>query len=250
MTRQRDGSTSPFLERHFSSMKRREYERRSMLALALALLCAMPQMNAFSPSLGCIENTKSSCYHQNRHHDNSPHQTNTLLSMASTSTESASSTETPPPARRPDTVTATSEALAQQVLETMQQESVSLGRQHAEQFGLDEENDNSMTSAGLFALLDSMKKTLALGLQGYPLVIRKEQLEQAVRNNDSLLFQNFFTMKHLEQALEDDFLDAARGSTDNRKAWHITTVSNPRGDSFEEARMTYDDVLQAMEKGT
>jgi hypothetical protein len=30
----------------------------------------------------------------------------------------------------------------------------------------------------------------------------------------------------------------------------ITTVSNPRGDSFEEARMTYNDVLQAMEKGT
>ncbi|KAL3903530.1 MAG: hypothetical protein SGARI_005337, partial [Bacillariaceae sp.] len=95
------------------------------------------------------------------------------------------------------------------------------------------------TSAGLFALLDGMKKTLALGLQGYPLILRKADLEKALLTEDDalLLFQNFFTMESLEQALQDDFLDAAR-------------VSNPRGDSFEEARMTYEDVQKAMEKGT
>jgi hypothetical protein len=169
--------------------------------------------------------------------------------MASTST-SASTSDTPL-AKRPDVVTPQSEALAQKILDQIQRESSKLGRQHAEQFGLDEENENSMTSAGLFALLDSIKKTLALGLKGYPVVLRKTDLQKALLDtDDSLLFQDFFTMKNLEQALEDDFLDAARGSTDNRKGWQITTVSNPRGDSFEEARMTYDDVLQAMEKGT
>jgi hypothetical protein len=67
-----------------------------------------------------------------------------------------------------------------------------------------------------------MKQTLSLGLQGYPLVLRKATLEQVLMPpENSVLFQNFFTMADLEKAVEDDFLDAARGSTDNRKGWKV-----------------------------
>jgi hypothetical protein len=139
------------------------------------------------------------------------------LASVSTTDESAS-TEAPPPFRRPDVITAVSEALSQQLLENMQQESAALGRQYAEQFGL----DDSATCAGLYALLRAMKQTLSLGLQGYPLVLRKAALEQVLMPpENSVLFQNFFTMAYLEKAVEDDFLDAARGSTDNRKGWKV-----------------------------
>lgn len=139
-------------------------------------------------------------------------------------------------------------------------ESAKLGREHAEMFGLDEsENDEQLqTSAGMFALLDAIKKTLgadgALGLSGYPLVLRKAEMERAMAGEEesatATLFEKSFTMKDLEKALEDDFLDASRGSTDNRKGWAISPVSVPTGESFEEARMTYQDVQKALEKGT
>jgi hypothetical protein len=55
--------------------------------------------------------------------------------------------------------------------------------------------------------------------------LRKEELP-------SVSLQGFFTMQHLEKALEDDFLDAARGSTDNRKGWKVRWtnhyLTNPR----------------------
>jgi hypothetical protein len=110
----------------------------------------------------------------------------------------------------------------------------------------------------MFALLDAIKNTLGadggLGLSGYPLVLRKAEIERAMLADGELssktIFEKFFTMKDLEKALEDDFLDASRGSTDNRKGWSISPVSVPTGDSFEEARMSYEDVQRALEKGT
>jgi hypothetical protein len=38
---------------------------------------------------------------------------------------------------------------------------------------------------------------------------------------DAVVWDNFFTMRDLEKAVTDDFLDAARGSTDNRKGWKV-----------------------------
>jgi hypothetical protein len=183
-----------------------------------------------------------------------------------------------------------SESLAEVLLGTIKDRSAQLGREHAEMFGLDDdrvesysdndednENENEIpqtstaTSAGMFALLDAIKQTLGsdgvLGLSGYPLVLRKAEIERAMNMNlasdgesttpssstsstKTTLFEKSFTMRDLEKALEDDFLDASRGSTDNRKGWAISPVSIPKGDSFEEARMTYEDVQKALEKGT
>jgi hypothetical protein len=119
-------------------------------------------------------------------------------------------------------------------------------REYAEMFGFGE------TEASLYNLFDAMRKSgLALGLKGLPYVLRKDEIVKAIGGNgEKTLFDGFFTISDLEKALEDDFLDASRGSTDNRKGWKIAAVSNPRGDSFEEARMRYEDVQVALEKGT
>jgi hypothetical protein len=117
-------------------------------------------------------------------------------------------------------------------------------REYADMFGL------GGTEMGLYCLLDSMRKSgIALGLRGLPYVLRKDDIAKALDQEEGV-FDGFFTMDDLEQALEDDFLDASRGSTDNRKGWKIAAVSNPRGDSFEEARMRFEDVQAALEKGT
>ncbi|VEU37336.1 unnamed protein product [Pseudo-nitzschia multistriata] len=169
-------------------------------------------------------------------------------------------------AKRPDVLTEKSEALAEGILKRMAETSAGLGMEHAAMFGLDddetdEKNGQERTSAGLFALLNAIKTTLgdggSLGLNGHPLVLRRADLEAAMGlepaspgSSTATLFENAFTMADLEKALEDDFLDASRGSTDNRKGWAIAPVSVPRGDSFEEARMTFDDVCAALDKGT
>lgn len=47
--------------------------------------------------------------------------------------------------------------------------------------------------------------------------------------------------------MHQDFLDAQVGSTDNRKGWQVAAVSQPTGSSFDEARMTLQQVKSAME---
>lgn len=115
-------------------------------------------------------------------------------------------------------------------------------QQYAAMFGLEEGPEDAFHA--LFLAI----KSVPLGFKGYPFVLRDDALADAWK--ESTGFRGFFTMNDLEQAVQDDFLDAARGSTDNRKGWQITDVSVPRGDSFEEARMTIDDVEAALDKGT
>ena len=183
--------------------------------------------------------------------------------MSSTSSETAATDASATTSfKRPDVVSVRSESLAEVLLGRIKDQSAQLGREHAEMFGLDESDDENQkveTSAGMFALLDAIKNTIAtdggLGMSGYPLVLRKAEIERAMAadgesSSTTTIFEKSFTMKDLEQALEDDFLDASRGSTDNRKGWAISPVSIPKGESFEEARMTYQDVQKALEKGT
>lgn len=97
-----------------------------------------------------------------------------------------------------------------------------------------------------YKLFQGVREKVTLGLKGKPFVLRNKDLEAA--NVKS--FKGFFTFDDLEKAVNDDFLDAGRGTTDNRKGWKMATVSNPRGQSFDEARLTFDDVQTALEKGT
>lgn len=114
---------------------------------------------------------------------------------------------------------------------------------YARMFGL------SSAEAAFYAFFASLRTaSVPLGLKGKPFVLRKAEIENIFGLETS--WAGFFTVQDVKKACEDDFLDAARGSTDNRKGWKITDVSVPRGDSFEEARMTFEDVQAALEKGT
>jgi hypothetical protein len=94
--------------------------------------------------------------------------------------------------------------------------------EYADMFGF------AKSEAGFYGLVEAMKKAqIAMGLRGVPFVLRRNEIEAIVGgggdddDDDDILFQGFFTMKDLERAVEDDFLDAARGSTDNRKGWKV-----------------------------
>jgi hypothetical protein len=136
----------------------------------------------------------------------------------------------------------TTSTLGELVLKTMESLRVE-SKDYAETFGL------SAAEAAFYGIFAALRKAhVPLGLKGQPFVLRHDQIVRAMQQET--LWPGFFTMHDLEKALNDDFLDAARGSTDNRKAWTITDVSQPRGESFEQARMTFEDVQSALKRGT
>eukprot|EP00978_Attheya_sp_CCMP212_P026355 scaffold86495_cov59-Attheya_sp.AAC.7 len=109
------------------------------------------------------------------------------------------------------------------------------------------EDEESQKLANFYALFRGIREN---GLST-PFYITRDQVSSALHSNNIMQsFAGFYTMDNLAQSLQEDFLDASRGSTDNRKGWKSSTVSSPRGNSFEEARMTLDEVNAALEKGT
>jgi hypothetical protein len=142
-----------------------------------------------------------------------------------------------------------SEVLAERVLRSILALRVE-AEEYAATFGL------LKSDAAFYALFKAIRtERVPLNLRGEPFMIRSCDLAGTMETGPVEVATTApwiacFTIRDLEQALRDDFLDAARGSTDNRKAWTITDVSQPRGNSFHEARMTYQDVRQAMERGT
>jgi hypothetical protein len=97
-----------------------------------------------------------------------------------------------------------------QTLETLQ----STANEYADSFDL------GPAEAAFYALFLSLRQSkVPLGLHGQPFVLRNAQVEQSLRQPTQ--WPGFFTMKDLEKAVSDDFLDAARGSTDNRKGWRV-----------------------------
>ena len=110
---------------------------------------------------------------------------------------------------------------------------------------------SSMYEATVYALFQALRlEQVPLGLQGQPILWRRDEIEKAMRRRsmsplaagddtttaeeDTTLSSSspwrsagghFFTMQDLEQAVTDDFLDAARGSTDNRKGWKVRKLT-------------------------
>ena len=99
----------------------------------------------------------------------------------------------------------------------------SAAKEYAEMFGL------SYSDAGFYAMFDAIRQSgIALGVKGQPFVLRNEDicksLEETRKGMEEDIespFAGFFTIDDLAKATEDDFLDAARGSTDNRKGWKV-----------------------------
>jgi len=110
--------------------------------------------------------------------------------------------------------------------------------------------DLSSSEAAFYALFAGIKSCTALGLKGRPFYLKQADVVAAMNTESASPFAGFFTFDDLKTAVEEDFLDANRGSTNNSQGWKVTNVSKPRGSSFEDARMTLDEVKASLAKGT
>lgn len=133
----------------------------------------------------------------------------------------------------------TSNVLEEQVLESMSK-SVDASKEWSDMFGLTQDE------AAFYALFSAIRESVPLGLKGQPFVLREDDIVKAFGQS----FAGFFTKKDLQKAVQDDFLDADRGSTDNRKGWQVASVSEPRGNAFEDAKMLFEEVEEALKQGT
>ena len=88
--------------------------------------------------------------------------------------------------------------------------------EYADMFGL------TTADAAFYALFKSIIKEAPLGPKSEPFVLRNDQVVKALQHEST--WPGFFTIKDLEKAVNDDFLDAALGTTDNRKGWKVCTA--------------------------
>jgi hypothetical protein len=101
-------------------------------------------------------------------------------------------------------------------------------KQWAQDFDLVEES-----GAAFHALFSGIRSSAALGTKGRPFYLKGEEVRKALGGDDdddddsgNDPFNGYFTFDDLAKALEDDFLDANRGTTDNRKGWKVCLKGN------------------------
>jgi hypothetical protein len=95
-------------------------------------------------------------------------------------------------------------------------------KQWAHDFDLESES-----GAAFHALFSGIRSSAALGPKGKPFYLKSKDVLKAMEtegniDEDSTAFDGFFTFDDLAKALQDDFLDADRGSTDNRQGWKVS----------------------------
>ena len=142
----------------------------------------------------------------------------------------------PPPSPYLETIAQTKTEILSQISQSIKE-----GQNWAKDFDLQDERGAAFYS--LFSGIRSCSSSV-MGMNGIPFHLTDDDLSNVLKgidekdDNEIHTFKNYFTFNNLAQALEDDFLDATRGSTNNRKGWAVSAVSSPTGSSFEEARMT------------
>lgn len=173
---------------------------------------------------------------------------------------------TPSATTSEDGIVSPSLPLAQQFL-TSYEQSLEEGQQWANEFGFADGSEGELSSEGAFySIFRAFRKMdhdgngELLGLDGTPFYIPSSLLknaesefsskQQLSNGGEKNAFTSYFNFQHLATALEEDFLDAQRGSTDNRKGWQVSAVSQPTGSSFDDARMTLPQVQTALTAGT
>ena len=82
-------------------------------------------------------------------------------------------------------------------------------------FGLTE------SERAFYALFEGIRKSVPLGLRGKPFVISQADVVHALNLANPSPFGGYFTFHDLAKAIDENFLDAGRGSTDNRKGWKV-----------------------------
>jgi hypothetical protein len=116
------------------------------------------------------------------------------------------------PTDAPSTTTSTTAAeTVLQHLETWP----AMANEYADSFGL------GPAEAAFYGLFCALRQSqIPLGLHGQPMVWSHADIQAAWPQPTH--WPGFFTLQDLERAVSDDFLDAARGSTDNRKGWKVS----------------------------
>ena len=155
-----------------------------------------------------------------------------------------------PHQRYAEAATTASSSATENLLDSTILERIESATPSATQWG--ESFDLSPSEVAFYALFAGIKSCAALGLKGRPFYLKQADVVSAMKADDdsSSPFAGFFTFDDLTTAVEEDFLDANRGSTNNAQGWKVTGVSKPRGSSFEDARMTLDEVKASLAKGT
>lgn len=60
--------------------------------------------------------------------------------------------------------------------------------------------------------------------------------------------ENSYESSDLEFDVNSEFLEAGRGSFDEGSGWNMKSVSKPRGKTFEEAKLRYEDIEVALKE--
>lgn len=61
------------------------------------------------------------------------------------------------------------------------------------------------------------------------------------------MFSSAYTMESVQAAVEGNFLEAGRGTfEEGRGGWNMVAVSEPRGMSYNDAKLQFSDVKVAM----
>ena len=243
-----------------------------LMMLTVMMLTVPTTVDGFSSSSSSLSSTRK---RPRTRRDQNANAAVPVLCSTSTSASNTQQTKKDKQTQQKKTtnLSPASQELAATIVHRIRTTSAAVGHEYAATFGLDEDVETTekgtaqcSTSAGVFALLDAIKTTFApngnpsgygFGLDGHPFVVRKHDFEMALLQNQNeeqpsevRVFAGAYTMADVATAVDDDFLDASRGSTNNRKGWTISPVSLPTGDSFLEAKMSYQDILTALEKGT
>jgi hypothetical protein len=89
--------------------------------------------------------------------------------------------------------------------------------------------DLSSESGAAFHALFSGIRSSTLGPKGIPYYLKSKDVVEAIGEDgfasENNGFDGFFSFDDLAKALEEDFLDADRGTTDNRKGWRVSVMS-------------------------
>ena len=171
-----------------------------------------------------------------------------------------STTDASPDISKDVSVTETSlnlEGVKASILESMSS-SVEAANEWSDSFGFSNQAETTF-----YALFLAIRNSCTLGVKGAPFHLKENEILNAMTHDSdgistgtssssssSSSFIHFFTMNDLKNAVNNDFLDAQRGSTDNRKGWKVSAVSEALGKSFQDAKMTFEQVSDALTKGT
>ena len=150
------------------------------------------------------------------------------------------------------TTTSKSDAIAAALLETLQSEaSQTSAKAWVEMMFGSEDDDANAALAGFYALFEGIRTTpeVTLGLRGTPFVLKKRDLQAAL---GGISFDGFFSWDDLQTTVQDPytFLEAGRGTTDNRKGWKMAMVANNGGQTYDETRLTWTQITTALTQGT